>query len=109
LFKNRIWSAFATGARPAGTKISTVSGVFMQGLTFDTATGTYFGVNTGDQLIECSTNGKILRQLGLRRYGIRQPVGVATDGSHLFVADEVDDGAPGGRTKGYIFVLAVPR
>jgi hypothetical protein len=87
-----------------GVPVRSLPDVQVQGITFSQSTGTYFGVNTNDELREISTDGKVLQVIDLTPYGITRPVGVATDGTHLFVADEGDSA----NTGGHIYVINIP-
>jgi hypothetical protein len=92
----------------SGALVRSFSGALVQGMSFNAATGTFWGVNTSDTLMELSPQGAVLRQMDLHSYGITQPVGLATDGAHLFIADEVNDDGNGGGTEGFVFLITRP-
>lgn len=75
------------------------------GLTFNAATGTYFGVDLGGLLRELSPDGEQLRTFDLTSFGVKNPVGVGAGQGRLFIADEGDPS----NSAGVVHILTSPR
>lgn len=75
------------------------------GLTFDVATGSYFGVDLGGVLKELSSDGDLLRTVDLTAFGVKNPVGIGAGQGRLFIADEGDPS----NSAGVIHIFTSPR
>jgi hypothetical protein len=79
----------------SGEPLRVFSGVFVQGLTYNETTGTFFGLNTTNLLYDISTEGLILQTVDLSLYGIEQAVGIALAEGKLYIADEMEGNSGG--------------